>query len=200
MKKIILPALISVVLLSSCSQALYKNSYDWVKVNRTETTIEKSNNAFQSSIVESGVEIASDTAITEEKSSSPNSVSDVAAAIEIGNVPTDTLSKTKRNSEVNKTQKEKRVNDGYLTINLQPKLSRANGWNELCTEDKGYIIAGICIVLLLILMAVFGPAAFIKGFLILYILVKAVASVVGAVLLIGGIYLLFKGFITMMDH
>ena len=34
MKKRILPALLSIVLLSSCSQALYKNSYDWVKVGR----------------------------------------------------------------------------------------------------------------------------------------------------------------------
>lgn len=33
MKKVILPALLSVVLLTSCSQALYKNKYDWVKVN-----------------------------------------------------------------------------------------------------------------------------------------------------------------------
>ena len=35
MKKFILPFLSAVVLLSSCSQALYKNKYDWVKADRS---------------------------------------------------------------------------------------------------------------------------------------------------------------------
>lgn len=34
MKKLILPILVAVIALSSCSQALYRNSYDWIKVDR----------------------------------------------------------------------------------------------------------------------------------------------------------------------
>lgn len=41
MKKFILPALLSIILLTSCSQALYKNKYDWVKVERQPTTLVK---------------------------------------------------------------------------------------------------------------------------------------------------------------
>lgn len=33
MKKLIIPAMLSIVLLTSCSQALYKSKYDWVKVD-----------------------------------------------------------------------------------------------------------------------------------------------------------------------
>lgn len=36
--KFLLPALISIVFLTSCSQALYKNKYDWVKVDRQPAT------------------------------------------------------------------------------------------------------------------------------------------------------------------
>lgn len=38
MKKVFLPALLILLLFSSCSQALYKNKYDWIKVNQAPAT------------------------------------------------------------------------------------------------------------------------------------------------------------------
>ena len=39
MKKLIIPVLISIIALTSCSKALYKNKYDWVKVDRQPATV-----------------------------------------------------------------------------------------------------------------------------------------------------------------
>ncbi len=201
MKKFILPALLSIVLLSSCSPALYKNSYDWVKVNRTESTIDReSNNPLQSALIEPDALNANDTLITKKKESSRNSDSDIATVEEIRNVPSDTLAKTKRNSEEKQTQMKKRVNDGYLTINIQPEFSRGNRSGNLSNEEIGYIWAAVGIVVLLILMAAIGPGQFVNAILLIYFLTEAIVTIVGVIMLLCGIYLLFKGFLTMMDH
>ncbi len=60
MKKIILPALLSIVLLSSCSQALYKNKYNWVKVEHSPIQVEPRNESADATVATTSISESTD--------------------------------------------------------------------------------------------------------------------------------------------
>lgn len=206
MKKFILPVLIVVTMLTSCSQALYKNKYDWVKVDRNESpsivdptrntvnTLKEIPTALNEKTGPPVTDILVDRLVVDDLSITPL-------------IPADTSGKQKKERKDEQAQKTKKqspkvgaIQQKPLEINFSKRSSGPSRSSGMSTEEKGYIAAGIGLVLLLILIVALGPATVLP---VIYLVVRgflAIMSIVAIVMMIYGICWFFGQFIFMMDH
>ncbi|HTF06415.1 MAG TPA: hypothetical protein VK826_20425 [Bacteroidia bacterium] len=216
MKKLIFPALLSILLLTSCSQALYKSKYDWVKVDpapkqmkndslrdpprRTKSAPARPVEIAKSAITEF-IETVKDTTTP-----APGSHPDAPAVIGVS----EKKSAPDKISDEEETVGNAVTGKGSAAPNQESGVGQHAGsdhkhaarktTSDLTGEEWGYIGAGAGVLVLLLLMAIFGAAPVIAAIVIIVEIFLAVMSIVAIGLMIYGIFWFFGHFIFMFDN
>lgn len=202
MKKLTPLALILMLLLASCSHALYKNKYDWVKVDRQNAIVDSTQESFSNlNNVQFRKNEQEGKAIAEKVSGDIETEEVSTPSPRLDTSGTSKKERKEPNAKVdnNKSSKIPAIQQEPISINIaKPSPGLRN--SRLTTEDKGYILGGIAVVLLLVVIVAVGPGKVIPILIAVGGIFMAVLSVVAIILFIYAICWFFGQFIFMMDH
>lgn len=188
MKKFIVPILASVLLLTSCSDALYKHNYDWIKVKSGPYQVILHDTATNDQVVV----ISNDEAIPPVSETSLQSINDeiILSADTVETYYTGHAAFTEKAGvvakEIASTQKRTAMKNVHAD-RLRVGKRQYSDW-QLDSETIG-LLAGLLLVVLLLS----GTTKLLNILLFIYYAVMLIAGLIGCALIIYGLLWLLFG-------
>lgn len=206
MKKFIVPALISVVvLLTSCSKALYKDKYDWVKVapsakheTRTDSVVRKAETLASKSAPEIAIESIEAIAANlsdSARTANGNHAQEVVAVYTNGEERATVDSTASERSSLTNTLNAAKQN--HASKKERKALRRNSSGSDIDWLEVGWSLAGLVGTILII---VYWDTPAVQVALLIWQIIEAIIGIVAIGLMIYGICWFFGQFLFMMDN
>lgn len=197
MQKLFFPLILGLLFLSSCSQALYKHKYDWVKVDRSPAPVV--NTPAREKIVPPPVSPVQAVAETMEAVFPRDTVATpaVAALHETQEAAREETAGQEveqgRKANVLRTTEEHRQTVQHAQQHVHAKKQVRKG-----TFDWGGLCIKLGFILLLVLLIVFSSHPAVQVMLLVLQIIIGILGIVGICLLLYWLFKLFFGFLFMM--